>query len=234
MGSSPTGEDSFAVEVAPRDHWPSLHALICVVSDEKKTTASTAGMQQTVETSELLKHRIANVVPGRMEAISKAILAKDFDTFARITMADSNQFHAVCLDTLPPIFYLNDVSRSIIHVITELNRVSVEAGKGLIAAYTFDAGPNAVIYAEESSMAEIVALIRAYFPIGQEFNDPFGVVAQAPEGKRAGFREGVSPVFPKGSVSRLIHTRIGDGPRALGREESLLSEDGLPVTTKSA
>jgi diphosphomevalonate decarboxylase len=28
-------------------------------------------------------------------------------------MADSNQFHATCLDTLPPIFYLNDTSRQV-------------------------------------------------------------------------------------------------------------------------
>jgi diphosphomevalonate decarboxylase len=28
-------------------------------------------------------------------------------------MADSNQFHATCLATLPPIFYLNDTSRQV-------------------------------------------------------------------------------------------------------------------------
>ena len=34
---------------------------------------------------------------------------------------DSNQFHAVCLDTYPPIFYLNDVSRRVIHMVSTLN-----------------------------------------------------------------------------------------------------------------
>ncbi|KAL7414012.1 Diphosphomevalonate decarboxylase [Mrakia frigida] len=238
QGSLPTGLDSYAVEIAPRSHWPTLHALICVVSDVKKTTASTAGMQLTVETSALLQDRIQNVVPKRMEAIIEAIKSKDFDSFAQITMKDSNQFHAVCLDTFPPIFYLNDVSKAIIAVVTELNRVSLEAGGPYLAAYTFDAGPNAVIYAEEANMSEIISLVQRFFPVGQAFEDPFGLgekaSAEGGAGLRTGFREGVSGgVWAKGSVSRLIHTRIGDGPRVLGEEESLLNKEGLPKKVKA-
>jgi diphosphomevalonate decarboxylase len=75
-------------------------------------------MQRTVETCDPVQHRIAHVVPARMDAIKDFILCHDFPTFACITMQDSNQFHAVALDTDPPIFYLNDVSRAIIAIIT--------------------------------------------------------------------------------------------------------------------
>ena len=34
-------------------------------------------------------------------------------------MMDSNSFHATCLDTFPPIFYLNDVSRAVIRVVED-------------------------------------------------------------------------------------------------------------------
>lgn len=54
---------------------------------------------------------LAKVVEPRLEELEKAYLAKDFQTCGRITMQDSNQFHATCLDTYPPIFYMNDVSR---------------------------------------------------------------------------------------------------------------------------
>lgn len=54
---------------------------------------------------------VVELVEPRMEAIEKAYLERDFATFGKITMQDSNQFHAVCLDTHPPIFYMNDVSR---------------------------------------------------------------------------------------------------------------------------
>jgi diphosphomevalonate decarboxylase len=167
--------------------------------------------------------------------ISKAILARDFDTFAKITMADSNQFHAVALDTFPPIFYLNDVSRSIIALITEYNRVAEEKTGHLAAAYTYDAGPNAVIYAPSANIKGIVSLIVKYFPQTDAFKDPFGIFG--PGGVEPGVPEGfnekvVAGQFEVGAVKGLIHTRVGDGPRALGEEESLLGVDGLPKVIK--
>jgi len=232
-GTSPDGSDSLAVEIAPQSHWPDIHALICVVSDDKKGTSSTSGMQRTVETSALLQHRIAHVVPQRMADISKAILAKDFDSFARITMADSNQFHAVALDTEPPIFYMNDVSRAIIAIIVEYNRVSLEHGTGYKAAYTYDAGPNAVIYAPKENIKEIVQLIANYFPQKEgSFKDVFGLFQGADITSQGTIVEGFNPAvvkkFEVGAVKGLIHTRVGDGPRPLGPEESLLAENGFP------
>ncbi|KAH9944717.1 GHMP kinase [Amylocystis lapponica] len=230
MGTKSDGSDSLAVEVAPRDHWADIHALICVVSDDKKGTSSTSGMQRTVETSALLQHRIAHVVPARMDAISKAILERDFDAFARITMQDSNQFHAVALDTDPPIFYMNDVSRAIIALVVEYNRVAVASGGKLKAAYTFDAGPNAVIYAPKENMKEIVELVVRYFPQADGFKDPFVLFGpNGVEGKVVdGFNTAVAKPFGVGAVKGLIHTRVGDGPRVLGAEETLLGPDGLP------
>ncbi|KAF6763359.1 GHMP kinase [Ephemerocybe angulata] len=237
QGVRPDGSDSLAIEVAPQAHWPEMHALICVVSDTKKGTSSTSGMQRTVETSTLLQHRIKEVVPARMAAITTAIQQRDFDTFARITMADSNSFHAVCLDTEPPIFYLNDVSRAIISVVVEYNRLSVERGEGYKAAYTYDAGPNAVIYALEKDIKEIIQLVLAYFPqTAGEFKDVLGVFggsvqdvnvhAKIPEG----FNDKVASKWDVGSVKGLIHTKVGDGPRALAPEEALLNADGIPKT----
>lgn len=230
-GTSADGSDSLAVEVAPREHWPDIHAVICVVSDDKKGTSSTSGMQRTVETSALLQHRIKHVVPERMRAISEAINGRDFDSFARITMQDSNQFHAVALDTDPPIFYMNDVSRAIIALIVEYNRVSVEAGGKLKAAYTYDAGPNAVIYTPKDNVKEIVSLIVKYFPQADGFKDTFNLFGTAGVGEGSvveGFNVNVAKKFEVGAVKGLIHTRVGDGPRVLGDEEALLGSNGLP------
>ncbi|KAF8274572.1 Diphosphomevalonate decarboxylase [Lactarius quietus] len=225
MGVSPDGSDSLAVEIAPREHWPDIHALICVVSDDKKGTSSTSGMQRTVETSTLLQHRIAKIVPARMNVIKDAILQRDFPTFARITMQDSNQFHAVALDTDPPIFYLNDVSRAIIALITEYNRAS-----GTIkAAYTYDAGPNAVIYAPKENIKEIVELLLRYFPQPEPFADPFSLGVDNHGRLPDGFNEKVAKPFPVASVKGFIHTRVGDGPRRLSATETLLGSNGLPT-----
>lgn len=136
--------DSLAVQVAPASHWPTMRALVLVASAEKKDVSSTSGMQTTVATSDLFQRRVEEVVPKRFIAMKEAILAKDFPTFAELTMRDSNSFHAVCLDTFPPIAYLNPTSFAAIRLVGDINK---KAGKS-IAAYTFDAGPNAVIYFE--------------------------------------------------------------------------------------
>ncbi|KAJ6795564.1 putative diphosphomevalonate decarboxylase [Iris pallida] len=110
MGNAPDGSDSIAVQLTSESHWDDLVIVIAVVSSRQKETSSTTGMRETVETSALLQYRTKVVVPSRILQMEEAIRSRDFETFAKLTCADSNQFHAVCLDTSPPIFYMNDTS----------------------------------------------------------------------------------------------------------------------------
>ncbi|KAK9877226.1 hypothetical protein WA026_016973 [Henosepilachna vigintioctopunctata] len=160
MGNTTDGSDSLAVQIAPETHWPEMRVLVLVVNDKTKTYSSTSGMKTSVETSTLLKHRAANIVPQRTKEMITAIKNKDYKTFAKLTMQDSNQFHAVCLDTYPPCFYLNDTSRAIIELIHFYNQNKGETK----VAYTFDAGPNACLYLLEKDVAEVIAMINYVFP----------------------------------------------------------------------
>ena len=45
---------------------------------------------------------------------------------------DSNQFHACCMDTMPPIFYMNDVSKKIIAFVHNINTA---AGRTLVRCH---------------------------------------------------------------------------------------------------
>ncbi|CAK9180645.1 unnamed protein product [Ilex paraguariensis] len=110
MGKAEDGSDSIAVQLADEKHWDDLVIVIAVVSSRQKETSSTTGMHESVETSMLIQHRAEEVVPERIIQMEEAIKNHDFLSFARLTCADSNQFHAVCLDTCPPIFYMNDTS----------------------------------------------------------------------------------------------------------------------------
>jgi diphosphomevalonate decarboxylase len=217
MGIKADGSDSVAVEVAPASHWPTMRALILVVSAEKKGVSSTSGMQITVGTSELFQRRAEVVVPKHMELMTKAIREKDFETFGKVTMMESNSFHATCLDTFPPIFYLNDVSRAAIRVVEDINR---KAGK-IVAAYTFDAGPNAVIYFEEQNADLVAGLLKGILGSldgwqGRDIKvqEAVDVDARAVEVLKSG-------------VSRVILTSVGEGP--IRTEESLIATSGEPV-----
>lgn len=141
-GINSDGSDSLATQITDSLHWPEMRVIIVVVKDSMKHISSNVGMKLAKETSELLKYRVEHCVPKRVEEISKAIVNKDFNKFAEITMKDSNQFHAICLDTYPPCVYMSDVSHNIVNVIHKYNELSGE----LKVAYTFDAGPNACLY----------------------------------------------------------------------------------------
>jgi len=53
--------------------------------------------------------------------MKQAILDKDFDCVAELTMRDSNNFHAVCRDTFPTISYLNETSEFLIKCVENIN-----------------------------------------------------------------------------------------------------------------
>lgn len=52
----------------------------------------------------------------------QAIADRNFKEFGEITMKDSNQFHAVCLDTYPPCVYMTDVSHRIAAIVHGYNK----------------------------------------------------------------------------------------------------------------
>ena len=198
-----------------------MRALILVASAEKKSVSSTAGMQQTVATSELFRTRAEAVVPRAMEGMEKAIQERDFEAFARITMRESNSFHATCLDTTPPIFYLNDVSRAAIRAVELINEM---VGRKVLA-YTFDAGPNAVLYYLERDAEDVRASFRGIL------GEKEGWVGEGGSGSEMGTlgkgNESVELALRNG-VARVIETSIGDGPVSI--QDHLVDEKGEPVT----
>ncbi|KAF2461491.1 diphosphomevalonate decarboxylase [Lineolata rhizophorae] len=218
------GSDSLATQVAPAGHWPDMRALILVVSADKKGVSSTAGMQATVATSELFATRAATLVPRRMAQMRAAILARDFDAFARLTMRDSNNFHATCLDTEPPIFYLNDVSRAAIRVVEDINKA---VGR-IVAAYTFDAGPNAVVYYLAENESLVAGTFKADMGSAAGWDTERGRAVQI-NGGAAIDRKSMSLVV-KG-VDRVILTGVGEGPISV--TEHLIDENGKVVESET-
>lgn len=190
-------------------------------------------MKESVATSELLKYRANHVVPKRIENCIDAILRKDFQKFAEITMKDSNQFHAVCLDSYPPITYMSDTSHhiaSLIHAFNDsLNEIKV--------AYTFDAGQNACLFLLEKNAPLVLAFINHYFPPKSSidgYDDYFkGEKVEAVNLPQEVIQSiGVAPL-PPGSLKGLIYTEVGEGPEILTKAEHLLNESGLPITKNS-
>ncbi|KAL8761309.1 MAG: hypothetical protein Q9184_002551 [Pyrenodesmia sp. 2 TL-2023] len=221
QGVLSSGTDSVARLVAPRAHWPDMRALILVVSAEKKSVSSTAGMQTTVQTSPMFQTRANEVVPKAMRAMEKAIADRDFEAFAKITMRESNSFHATCLDTDPPIFYLNDVSRA---AIKGVEAVNARAGR-VVAGYTFDAGPNCVVYYLEEDGDAVAGAFKGVLGGKEGWEGEQGKGVRVVEGV-VGIEGQVAETLREG-VSRVILTGVGEGPVSV--EDHLIDEKGEVV-----
>lgn len=219
-------DNSVATQIVDHKYWPQVRVLVLVVNDEKKETGSTLGMQNSYRTSTLIHHRAQQVVPKRISDIKEAILKRDFNTFAEITMKDSNQFHAIAQDTWPPIRYMSDTSWEVVRLVHSLNE---HYGTNKIA-YTFDAGPNACLYLLEDVLPDIFAALNEFFPNDVELEYVRGQPAPAPI---ALSEELIQTLQKRGnrkktnSFKYLINTSIGDGPQIVSGR--LLTDAGLPV-----
>jgi len=225
MGSAADGRDSIASQVIDEHHWPDMRVLILVANRAQKETSSTDGMQRSVATSPLLAHRAAQLVEPRMAAMEQALHARDFSSFARLTIQDSNNFHACCLDTYPPIIYLNHTSQHVIASLTTINSLEGEGQE--VAAYTFDAGPNAVVYCLEKDVTALLALFKALYGEGESEGwvyDPMGLVAGGVHGVggvKAEWLEACGKSKREGvKVHQVIVSRIGGGAEITGRSHT--------------
>lgn len=225
-GATEDGSDSNAVQLQTSDHWPNMHMLILVVNDARKKTGSTKGMQLAVQTSTLIQHRANEVVPQRIKQLTAAIKSRDFATFAEITMKESNQLHAIALDTYPPCVYMNDVSHAIVNFVHDYN----EDVGSLQVAYTFDAGPNGCLYVLEEHVPRLLAAIQLAFPNDAQQSVEYlkGIPVPPLELQNGKTNGSLSHIYPKNMLKYIIHTKIGDGPRQLSDEKSLLI-DGFPL-----
>ncbi len=153
-GVKADGSDSYAEQITKPDHWPELMNVVGILSASKKKFSSRAGMRQTERTSILYRSRMA-YVEDAASRLTAALKKRDFQTLGEITMRDSNNMHSVMLDTWPPLFYMNDNSKEVIYKVHELN----ESEGKIIAAYTFDAGPNPHILTLRRNVNKVTRLL---------------------------------------------------------------------------
>lgn len=128
-----TESDSYALSIAPVDHW-NLADCVAIVNSKHKKTGSTEG-HAIAETSPLQNARVADA-PKRLDVCRNAILKKDFETFANIIEHDSDMMHSVMMTSNPPLMYWQSATVEIFHQVREWR-----AG-GLPVGYTVDAGAN--------------------------------------------------------------------------------------------
>jgi diphosphomevalonate decarboxylase len=149
MGTS--DEDSFAFSIVEPNHW-NLVDCIAIVSTSHKKTGSTEG-HSIAGTSPLQAARVTDA-PRRLDICRKAILERDFNTFASIVELDSDMLHAVMMTSTPGLHYWKPESLDV------MNCVRQWRSEGTQVCYTVDAGANVHVIGPETEAQAIEKRLR--------------------------------------------------------------------------
>ncbi len=148
---------SYAETLYEPSYFSNLSVIYAKVeSEQEKKTKSRAGMKESVRSVYDYWQWVDYEEKVLLPAILTAVREKNWSEMFRLTKQASNNFHAVCWRTEPPIIYLNDKSTKIMSTIQPLG----------YAAYTFDAGPNAVVFALRRNSEEVEERLKAI--VGKE------------------------------------------------------------------
>lgn len=126
-------DSSYSETIAPPEHWE-LVDFIVLISREHKKTGSSQG-HRIADTSPFQQFRVADA-KRRLDICRKALLEKDFQTFAEIVELDSNMMHSVMMTSNPPLYYWQPGTLEI------MDAVQTWRSEGLPVCFTIDAGPN--------------------------------------------------------------------------------------------
>jgi diphosphomevalonate decarboxylase len=148
-----TGDgDSYAVPIAPPDHWALVDWIAIVAAGEKKTP-SVEG-HKLARTSPLQAARVADA-PRRLALCRKALRTRDFAKLADILEEDARLMHAVMLTSRPALIYLAPETLGLMRAIPAWR------ADGLPAAFTIDAGPNVHCLCPVEAAPEVERRLRA-------------------------------------------------------------------------
>ena len=129
---------SYAVSIAPKDHWGLVDA-VAVVSQEHKPIGSTSG-HKLAHTSPLNAQRVLDA-PERLKNCRDALLERDFARFADVVELDSNYMHAVMRTSNPPLVYWEPATEVLLWQVWQWRK------QGHAVCATVDAGPNVHVLA---------------------------------------------------------------------------------------
>ena len=138
--------DSFAVSIAPPDHWD-LADCIAIVDTNHKKVGSSEG-HSFAKTSPIQQARVLDA-DRRVDICKQAILNRDILALAEIIEQDSNLLHAVTITATPAVYYWQPITLDIMQSVQEWRKA------GIPSAFSIDAGPNVHIICE-SAYADLV------------------------------------------------------------------------------
>lgn len=151
-GEATDGSDSYAVQLAPPEHWP-LGIVAAVTDPGRKRVGSREGMAQALKRSPFFPAWLASH-DADLEAIRRGILTRDLALTGRVAESNCLKMHAVSLASSPPLLYWNPATVAVIQRVHRLREEGTEA------YFTIDAGPQVKVVCPLPQRDAVAAAIR--------------------------------------------------------------------------
>jgi diphosphomevalonate decarboxylase len=161
-----SSDDSYAVSIAPPEHWD-LRDVVVIVSAQEKKTGSSEG-HAAAPTSHFLAERI-QALPARFHRVRHAVLAKNLSLLGPAIEEDAIELHMMAMTSIPPIYYWSPAMVRVIQSVLQWR------ADGLTVYFTLDAGPNVHLICESKDADQVAALARQVAEVQQ-------VIVNAPGG----------------------------------------------------
>lgn len=143
---------SYAQTVFDANHW-NIAILAVIVNQEKKVVSNTVG-HTLAQTSPFYQTRLLRV-PKKIKAMKQAIEDKNFALFGKILEADAIELHVITLTSDPAIIYWDPATIRIMKLCQTLRQ------QGLPVYFTFDAGPQPVLFCLQKDAKKLETIIRS-------------------------------------------------------------------------
>ncbi|MEK6957742.1 MAG: diphosphomevalonate decarboxylase [archaeon] len=147
-GTLENGEDSYAMQVAPQNHWPELCMIVNVLTPKQKKIKSRAGMAQTIATSPLYKAWL-ETVESDLEKVRSGILEKKFPLLGQTAEMNALKMHSTMITTEPHIIYWEPETIVMMKEVMQLREEATEC------YFTIDGGPQVKVLCLEKDAKKI-------------------------------------------------------------------------------
>ena len=151
-GELSDGSDSYAVPLAPQEHWD-VGLAIAITDEGPKAVGSGAGMAHSVKHSPFFPAWL-EVHDDDLETIGRGILHRDLGVVGEAMERNCLKMHAVALAARPPLLYWKPATLAVIQRVAELRE------EGLDAYFTIDAGPQVKVLCDLADREVVAEALR--------------------------------------------------------------------------
>jgi diphosphomevalonate decarboxylase len=155
-----SNEDSYAAQMASADHWDIADVAVVVASQEKDVSSSQGHL--LAENSPFWPSR-AELLPGRLDRVRRAIMERDFRTFGREIEAEAMSMHTIMMTSAHEVAgsWRSGVYYWAADTLELLIAVQRWRADGIPVYFTLDAGPTVHLMCPGEHRAQVMAAVEA-------------------------------------------------------------------------